>query len=344
MARIFAPGSRVVLLGAGATVAADFGDKFHPVCRPPLNSDFFTQLQRITTKHTATVRDVVSDLIELFGANFSLTLEDYFTQLEFLTYAAEYVQPKERAITVRELHAKRDRLMKALAAVLEMSTDVAIRHAGGCAQHKRLVAELEERDTLISFNYDCVVDDALRKAANGKWSARYGYAFPKDYKLSGHDFWSARNAPTSPEQTIYLLKLHGSLNWQVRTDDVKLKQRLHEQHGTPRFTIVPPVWNKGMAEEPVFRLLWRRAQRAIRSAESIAVVGFSFAPTDLHVEATFRLALARSKLKTLVIANPSEGDRLRTREVFAKALQKKAVVRQYDGFSDFVDAWPDCMR
>jgi hypothetical protein len=344
--KLFAPRERLVILGAGATVGEEFSPDVVQLCRPPLNADFFTQLQRITDKHTQVVKAVVKDVVELFGANFSLTLEDYFTQLEFLTYAAEYVTGKERVITVTELHAKRDRLMQALAAVLEMSTDYAIRHRSGAPHHDKLVEYLRPRDTVISFNYDCVIDDALRRIGGGRWSARYGYTFPKEFPPRSFEPWNANPAPTSPEETIYLLKLHGSLNWQVEADHVWIKQRLHRQYGIPRFTIVPPVWNKAMneTEEPVFRRLWQRAQRAIRSAESIAIIGFSFAPTDLHVEAAFRVALARSHLKTLVLANPSDYARRRTREVFSKALEKKAVVRQYDSFRDFIAAWPDCMN
>jgi hypothetical protein len=48
-------------------------------------------------------------------------------------------------------------------------------------------------------------------------------------------------------------------------------------------------------------------------------------------------------VKTLVLANPSDYARLRTREVFSKALEKKALVRQYDTFGEFIAAWPDCM-
>jgi hypothetical protein len=125
---------------------------------------------------------------------------------------------------------------------------------------------------------------------------------------------------------------------------VKLKQRLHQQRGTPRFTIIPPEWNKSLRASPAFNVLWRRALRAVQAAEHIAIIGFSFTPTDLHVESLFRLGLANSKLRTLVIANPSAADRARIRSVFAAALgRERAVVRQYDDFGDLAAAWPACM-
>ena len=87
-----------------------------------------------------------------------------------------------------------------------------------------------------------------------------------------------------------------------------------------------------------------KAERALRHATKIAVVGFSFTPTDLHVEAVARLALARgTALKALVIANPSPDDRRRIRSVFSKQLERGAVVRQYEDFQEFVSALPSSL-
>jgi hypothetical protein len=210
--------------------------------------------------------------------------------------------------------------------VLEVSTDAAIRTAGGCELHQTLVQALRPKDTIISFNYDCVVDHALRQSADGVWSAKYGYTFPHPDRVVGHQLWDAQPPATASTRTIHLLKLHGSLNWQLpppaqSDEEIKLKQRLHTQFGVPRFTIIPPVWNKAVAVDPNFRTLWTNAERAIRAAQHIAVVGFSFVPTDLPVESLFRVALAKApSLKTLVIANPSRDHRLSVREVFAKSL------------------------
>ena len=355
----FSPGDRLIVLGAGATRAARFIETFEPVCAPPLNTDFFTQLQRITQpKYAKLVREVIEDVVGLFGPNFTLTLEDYFTQLEFLAEAARIAPPTSGSVSSARLRKARDRLMQAVSGVLEMSTDAAIRRSKGCELHQRLVQNVDAKDTFISFNYDCVLDHALRQHGDCRWSARYGYAFPRPSRVEGTDAWDpVRPARTSAE-TIYLLKLHGSLNWQLpvpsgdrekdrrHRDPIRLKQRLHAQRGVPRFTVIPPVWNKAVREDPVFEVLWRNAERAIRSASHIAIVGFSFAPTDLPVESLFRVALAgrSARLKTLVIANKSPAHRQRTRAVFARALEGSAIVRQYDDVTEFVDAFPDCLN
>lgn len=237
-----------------------------------------------------------------------------------------------------------DTLRGALAASLEMSTDVPTRRSGGCGRHERLVEGLRPRDTIISFNYDCVIDHALRKHGNAKWSARHGYTFPLPGRIEGIDNWNPSKPARNQRQTVYLLKLHGSLNWQLPEETqgtIVLKQRLHSQYGTPRFSIIPPVWNKATTS-PMFEVIWRNAERAIRGAKHLAVVGFSFAPTDLHAESLFRLALYRSSLKTLVIANPSQTDRRRIRDVCTRALRDGGIIRQYEGFAEFVDDFPAC--
>jgi hypothetical protein len=70
--------STLIVLGAGASRGAKLPEGVDVQCQPPLNADFFMQLQRITaSKHQSNIHRVVDDVIELFGANFSLTLEDY---------------------------------------------------------------------------------------------------------------------------------------------------------------------------------------------------------------------------------------------------------------------------
>lgn len=336
----FSPGKRVVVLGAGATRGATTSEG--KLCQPPLNADFFTQLQRIVSaKHGKKVAAIVTDVVGLFGPNFTLTMEEYFTQLESMALMARMASSKDPNFSAPKIRDKRDRLMAALAAVLEESTDVSRKASEVCKHHAAIIDRLEAQDTIISFNYDCVIDHALRRRAQGKWSAQYGYCFPTPSRLERHEHWSADHPPRGANKSINLLKLHGSLNWQLPSgedaerDTIRLKQRLYEQHGTPRFTIIPPEFVKNIHKDPNFEALWRNAERAIRGAEVIALVGFSFTPTDLHVESLFRIALAKSNLKTLIIANPSVADRRRIRSVFARPLERGCVVRQYDYLSDF---------
>lgn len=338
------------VLGAGASRGAQIPKGVSPGCRAPLNADFFTELQHITAaKHRRAIEAVIADVIELFGSNFSLTLEDYFTQLEFFLRTVQLVS-REPEFDSAEFAGKRSNLMAALAAVLEASTDDIIRY-GGCERHKKIVQCLEPGDTIISFNYDCLIDDALRKAGDNKWNPRSGYGFPtRRYSLVGSEYWDPEEI--SPrEESVRLLKVHGSLNWQLpeggRTMQIKLKQRLHQQHGVPKFTIVPPVWNKQVDSHDIFRRIWALAAGRLRRASLVCVIGFSFVPTDLYAQSLFRLALGKGKtrLRRLLIANPDKEARYRIRQVFdVPLLEPKVLLRQYASLEELTSSLPDILN
>jgi len=343
---------RVIVLGAGASRASAAANELVFPCQPPLNADFFTQLQRIVDpKHKKVIEKCLSDVVAIFGSNFKLTLEDYFTQLEFFTKAVDLTS-RNPDLDKEYFHQKRENLMAALATALEASTGQLLRD-DGCVLHKALVNTLEPGDTVISFNYDCLIDYALKVHGDNKWNPRWGYAFPLNrYTLAGEDHWSPASPASRKEESVVLLKLHGSLNWQLPTTDggeIRLKQRVHRQRGTPRFTIVPPVWNKTFEGQPIFRRVWEEAASRLRAARTVAVVGFSFVPTDLYAQSLFQVAYLYRKgrrrsysLKRLVIANPDREARRRIRHVFDIPLLNTGVlVRQYDYFQDLVEALPD---
>ena len=229
-----------------------------------------------------------------------------------------------------------------LSAVLEESADVAKANsparAKPCSHHAALVAALNAKDTIISFNYDCVIDHSLRTSGAGKWSARYGYSFPNPSTVNGTEAWDAANPPTSHNSSVNLLKLHGSLNWfpfsTKTTDPIRLREKPYKQKGQKLYEIVPPEYVKTVGARPVFPILWSHAELAIRKARTLMFVGFSFTPTDLHVEALFRLALAKPSAQRVVIVNPEASHRKRIRSIVAPALKGGARVIQFERFSE----------
>lgn len=341
----WSPGDRVVVLGAGATRGAEFVEKHHPICVPPLNADFFTQLQRISTKkHQSTVNAVLRDVRSVYGSNYQVTLEQYVTQLESLLEISNLALVKTLAFSRDRLENMRERLLNALSAVLEESCDVAkttsLAREERCSYHRRIVECLRPRDTIISFNYDCVVDDALRAWASGAWSAKHGYCFPKPARVVGHEAWDAARAPHQTNATINLLKLHGSLNWRPLPPDddaeIQLREKPYKQKGSKEYELVPPENKKHLEDRKVLMQLWGAAERAIRSAKTICFVGFSFTPTDLHVDSLFRMALGGStQLEQVVIVNPSPEHRRAIRAVCRAQLDKDIRLVQFDRLGDF---------
>jgi hypothetical protein len=324
------------------------------MCLPPLNADFFTQLQRITVdRHQETIQGVIEDVVSLYGPNFSLTLEQYFTQLEAMLETAKSAKGLPKEFKPASLTAMRTRLLDALSATLEESADVAKQRSQArkfrCSYHDALVDVLDPQDTIISFNYDCVVDHALRERGEGKWSARFGYTFPNASRVQAFQPWNAKQAPTAQNRSINLLKLHGSLNWfpfpEVDGGPIKLRERPYKQAGQKLYEIIPPEYVKRQGSGPIYRSLWGNAELALRRAEVIAFVGFSFTPTDLDVEALFRLALASGKraLRRVVIANPNKEHRERIRSILAPSLRDGAILVQFDDFRALAPHMPEVL-
>lgn len=341
----WSPGDRVVVLGAGATRGAQFVETQGPICLPPLNEDFFTQLQRVRAKkHQETITAVLKDVRAVYGSNYRVGLEQYMTQLESLQTVGDLLPVANRAFSSQRIKAMRGRMMTALSGVLEESADVtkkmSVARTHPCAFHAGVVSALEAKDTIITFNYDCVIDDALRRGADGRWSAQYGYCFPNPARVSGHEKWSARNPPAAHNGSVNLLKLHGSLNWRplpTRIDaGIRLRERPYKQHGDNEYEIVPPENSKRLEERAILKKLWGNAERALRRARVLCLTGFSFTPTDLHVDSLFRLAVAmNSRLETAILVNPDRDHRRSIRAVLGAQLARDIRIVQFDRFADF---------
>jgi len=342
----------LIVLGAGATRGASFIDADsgpdRPVCLPPLDGDFFTQLQRVANpKHKDTIDGVLKDVVELFGHNFRVTLETMFTTIEH-TLRVVNATKGTAGWKSDELDKKRVRLKQAIAAVLEESltlSAVAGRRQGRdyreCKYHKALVGNLTGSDAIISFNYDCLIDHMLKQHGEGKWNARYGYGLPmpkgKGSHISGEVQWSPAGIgrPTRTK-TVQLLKLHGSIHFLAESKGLfSLKKRPYtRQNGNLRFEIIPPEWNKHF-DEGVFRKLWGIARNEIHKATTIVVIGYSFPTTDLHTTALFRVSVNPKRLKKVVIVNPDPEARRRTRDVLQRGFAPDTRVLVFDRLKEF---------
>jgi hypothetical protein len=337
------------VFGAGATRGCSFVDPTNFACLPPLDRDFFTQLQRVSNpKHTDSVRAVMRDVVELFGSNFDVTMETVFTTLEHNIRMLR-TTGIHWDYDLQQLREKRDRLEQAIAAVLEESLTENLAGASSlspreCAYHAEFVARvLEARDVILTFNYDCVLDFALKRYGSDKWNARYGYGFnlgkSRDL-LTGAGFWQPE-APCPQPETVKFFKLHGSLHFKISTasspPEVTLKQRPYtKQAGTKlEFSIIPPEWMKQF-DSPAFSRIWSHASNSIHQTRHIILIGYSLPATDLHSTALFRTSVRRNYLRSVVVVNPNRETRRRIRSVLQRGLTSETVVLSFDSLAEFL--------
>lgn len=244
-----------------------------------------------------------------------------------------------------ELSDMRSGLLQSVAAVWEEGLTTTRAGRGSrepreCEHHRWLAEQMQAGDTTISSNYDCLIDHALHAFGDGKWNACYGYDFSALAELGNldqHVFLSPDRDPAEPDQTVYLLKLHGSLHFQSMKggEGIKLKQRPYtRRHGDLDFEILPPVSRKNF-DQGLFRALWQRASRAIHETDTMVLIGYSFPATDLHSVALFGSSVAAKELRNLTIVNPDQSSRTRAVDVLRRGIGDDTRIIEFDTLAEF---------
>ena len=162
-------------------------------------------------------------------------------------------------------------------------------------------------DTIISFNYDTLVEDALINLKRP-----YSYGFHGDqyctdenddkFVICGEDLPDELRRDEGGNGAVAVLKLHGSVNWGLRYFPSRKKRELQYDQlllcrsfadlmasGADRVFVEPPTWRKGYGSQGRgMATIWAKALQALQTASRIIVIGYSLPLTDVH----FRYLLA----------------------------------------------------
>jgi len=187
------------------------------------------------------------------------------------------------------------------------------------------------QDTVITLNYDCLLDDCLAKIGVLPEYGLQNAEPPKELRQCGRE--------------ISVLKLHGSANWfkcksgrctgtviDGRTPAKRLEyfygQRCPNCHqDTVEPVIVPPTWAKGGQSE-VLRPVWAKALEALREAGRIFIIGYSMPSTDQFFRYMLALALAANeKLDRVVVVNTSEEAQKTFQDLFHSEFGRRKLKR-----------------
>jgi len=187
------------------------------------------------------------------------------------------------------------------------------------AHSKKLVQSLPWDATLITFNYDLLLDQE-QITEHEVLSPQYQYS--SDPAL-------ARELVLPQEATGLFLKMHGSLNWfrctngrclsksgiQFQLDTARCLDRamgMHIGEESCRYcgsetipAIVPPVLRKPITEDSLLRTIWGQARQKLNSAEVIVLIGFSAAPTDFYASWLIRSAVGVRPDAHVFVVNPA---------------------------------------
>lgn len=185
----------------------------------------------------------------------------------------------------------------------------------------------KNRKDIITLNYDLMSEVFLNKYKLHQTSIRnddlYQIPIPYTETRSGSGSFTHYGMPHTP----HLIKLHGSINWywsgRSPTDTIFCHENFSKEQDILglRPCIVPPVMDKTQFyDHVVLRGLWEIAERKLRKADNIYIIGFSFPPTDLSVRFLFQSAL-RNKSPQIYVVNTdtSEGLKATYKEVLGES-------------------------
>ncbi len=319
----------VVILGAGASRGASFADY---VSLPPfLDSDFF-ELTHLLTTGQDDARRLREQLYSDFGSATDVGMEEFFTYVECCREVDRELNVS-RGPKRRQYADAADRFVRIVTLMLQQSC-----RYNPCAYHQQLAARLEPGDTVISFNYDTIIDDALVKMGGNRWRGNDRYGVP----VTGRgDAWVGETTTGRPcNSTVRLLKLHGSTHWRSWDEKAKAVLLAKDGYGIKQPLLVPPAWNKRITNHQPLGEIWKKARRSLQAARALIIIGYSLPRTDLLFRALLSLDTCQSmerrqKLRQLCIVNPSASDGMRLRGVLASVVDGSTNVRPFKSFKDY---------
>lgn len=315
----------VVVLGAGASRGASFVSDAQVL--PPLDTDFFDQAQRMSRKLTMADKNLIEFIHNEFGLSGFPTLETFFTQIEAVDQFHHVFNIKGRVSQKFSGHLTT--LRRLIPRVFLEAFD-----SRECTFHRRLAGALRANDVVLSFNYDCLMDEALRREGGKRWRAETGYGFAVS---EGHELWDSPPEVGPPYRNpIRLLKPHGSLNWALSKDN---KVRLVPAYDAEaQQSIVPPTWDKSEVTTWPWNEVWRGSRRALAQARLMIVIGYSVPLTDQLSQALLRADV--NNLRGLIVVNPDPAARDRTKSLLSSALSSSSVIVELETFTELARHLP----
>lgn len=206
-----------------------------------------------------------------------------------------------------------------------------------------------QKMTLVTFNYDLLVEYAVQSRFVYDWAARYRVA--PVHLINGIPPYppGPGRFAERPAETFDLIKLHGSLDtyWVPgdasgatinrlepegtwgRPEPLDEQTRKTQLPGRSPFIIPPAAAKSAFYANPITRELWRSAAEALRKADRVALLGYSLPITDLVTSGMLGETLNGRDVH-IDIVNPSPGP---IRQRLADIGIDDSHISAYDGTS-----------
>ena len=337
----------VVIFGAGATRGGIENTDEKNNVPPPVDKDFFDLANQLIGHQTPRLAGkVLDDVWKLYNRTYNIGLESYYRELETRALIGGFAKTASRPKDWRKRQSDLEELIRrVIVQTTTKNTGAPTVEKKESKAHKNLLKRLKQGDTVITFNYDLVIEESFESAK--LWNPIDGYDMETSGKTMG---WTKRwliekKYKSGAKSAIKLLKLHGSINWKLIPDKIKLKPKPYlvtTRNGTPRpetISILAPGWNKRIDKNP-YKKLWRNARLRLEKCKTLVIVGYSLPETDLLAHALLSevvrmRAKRKDNLKQLHLADPNEGVKERFIELFTPTLGSRGEIFKYKNIKQF---------
>jgi hypothetical protein len=328
----------VVLFGAGASR----GGLISRELPPPVDGEFFSVANRVIGHGTpALAKRVLRSVWDLYGRVEGIGLEEYYRDVETRAVIGRIAKaagkPKEWSRRKQDL----EELIRRVYVETTTNERSGSREPEFSPVHRAVLDTLHVGSTVLTFNYDLLIEESFSSAS--AWNPRdgYGIVLPGATLDWARRWLKARKGVRNTESEVLLLKLHGSLGWAAYPNRaLKVKARpYYVRKGTyESISVLPPGWNKRIDLNP-YKQFWRKARLRLQACKSLLIIGYSLPETDLLARALFaevvRLRAGASKYLTqLVLADPDAAVRAKLIKLFTPALGPRCKVVQYEKIQD----------
>jgi SIR2-like domain len=186
----------------------------------------------------------------------------------------------------------------------------------------------EGKNTIITFNYDTLLEDGLREL-----EVPFNYGLPINSTNYPHSATVNRLFPNA----LPIYKLHGSVNWGIGTDDKDkiniYTNYIEARNAGAKILLIPPTWRKFFGGH--IANVWAKAVKALSTATRVIVIGFSMPATDTHFKYLLAAGLQNNiSLRNFLFINPGfrveTESKLLRRNLFAilrNGLEKRGILK-----------------
>ena len=198
-----------------------------------------------------------------------------------------------------------------------------------------------EKDVIITFNYDVMLDYAMQFQSISpnyclsvlpitgefkflKLHGSTNWAYCHD---CGHPLQIVKATPIPPGHILDpFVKDGDQINFRMVTNVLRNTECENcKKKGTLEPIVIPPTWSKAIVKSPLVKV-WEAAVDEIRDAFQIVVIGYSMPTTDTFFQYLLTLGLAsNATFHRVVVVNRDDSDALRQRylRVFSRSLHDR---------------------